>query len=149
MKQVAISACLLGCNCRYDAKENFNEKLLHCLKDYELVPFCPEDHCFGTPRPTMDLVKQTDNIIAISNENQKNLSIAIQRYAQDFFEQYPNIELFIGKDRSPSCGVESAKVYDVNKNLLHTQGTGLMAEIALEFGIECWDAEVYVASHTS
>lgn len=149
MKQVAISACLLGCNCRYDAKENFNEKLLHCLKDYELVPFCPEDHCFGTPRPTMDLVKQTDNIIAISNENQKNLSIAIQRYAQDFFEQHPNIELFIGKDRSPSCGVESAKVYDVNKNLLHTQGTGLMAEIALEFGIECWDAEVYVASHTS
>lgn len=149
MKQVAISACLLGCNCRYDAKENFNEKLLHCLKDYELVPFCPEDHCFGTPRPTMDLVKQTDEIVAISNENQKNLSIAIQRYAQDFFEQYPNIELFIGKDRSPSCGVESAKVYDVNKNLLHTQGTGLMAEIALEFGIECWDAEVYVASHTS
>lgn len=149
MKQVAISACLLGCNCRYDAKENFNEKLLHCLKDYELVPFCPEDHCFGTPRPTMDLVKQTDNIVAISNENQKNLSIPIQRYAQDFFEQYPNIELFIGKDRSPSCGVESAKVYDVNKNLLHTQGTGLMAEIALEFGIECWDAEVYVASHTS
>ncbi len=149
MKQVALSACLLGCSCRYDAKDNLNERLLKLLEKYEIIPFCPEDHCFGTPRPTMDLVKKEDVTVALSNENQKDISEPIQHYAQDFFAKYPNIELFIGKDRSPSCAVKSAKVYDSKKNLLHIEGTGLMAEEAINLGIPCWDAEVYVASHTS
>ena len=149
MKRVALSACLLGCSCRYDGNHNLNETLLELLKDYELIPFCPEEHCFGTPRPTMDLVKNEHEIVVISNETQKDISAPIQRYAEDFFHDNPEIELFIGKDRSPSCAVESGKVYDKNKNLLHKTGIGLMSKIALEFGIECWDAEVYVANHTS
>ena len=149
MKKVALSACLLGCSCRYDANHNLNERLLELLSSYEIIPFCPEDHCFGTPRPTMDLVAHKNDIAAISNENQKNLSLVIQNYAYDFFSKNPEIELFIGKDRSPSCAVESGKVYDKEKNLLYKNGTGLMAKIALEFKIECWDAEVYVANHTS
>ena len=145
MKKVALSACLLGCSCRYDANHNLNERLLELLSSYEIIPFCPEDHCFGTPRPTMDLVAHENDIAAISNENQKNLSLAIQNYAYDFFSKNPEIELFIGKDRSPSCAVESGKVYDKEKNLLYKNGTGLMAKIALEFKIECWDAEEFLS----
>jgi len=147
MKKVALSACLLGCSCRYDANHNLNERLLELLKSYEIIPFCPEEYCFGTPRPTMDLVENNNEIFAISNESNKNLSLPIENYAYDFFTKHPKIELFIGKDRSPSCSVESAKVYDKEKNLLHKNGTGLMAKIALEFGIECWDAEIYVDKH--
>ena len=147
MKKVALSSCLLGCSCRYDGNHNLNETLLELLKSYEIIPFCPEDHCFGTPRPTMDLVENNNEVCAISNESKKNLSIFIENYAYDFFSKHADIELFIGKDRSPSCAVESAKVYDKEKNLLHKNGTGLMSEVALEFGIECWDAEVYVEKH--
>jgi uncharacterized protein YbbK (DUF523 family) len=148
MKKIALSACLLGCSCRYDAKHNLNDNLLELLSNYELVSFCPEDYCFGTPRPTMDLIQNGNNISVISNKNKKNLSSPIQIYAQDFFSEHPEIELFIGKDRSPSCAVKSAKVYDVKKNLLHREGTGLMAEEAISLGISCWDAEVYVLNHT-
>jgi len=149
MKKVALSACLLGCSCRYDANHNLNQTLLELLKSYEVIPFCPEDHCFGTPRPTMDLVENKNEILAISNESKKNLSFPLQNYAYDFFSKNAEIKLFIGKDRSPSCAVKSAKVYDKKKNLLCKNGTGLMSKIALEFGIGCWDAEVYVATHTS
>lgn len=149
MKKVAISACLLGCSCRYDARDNFNETLLKLLKDDELIPFCPEDACFGTPRPTMDLVKIKEGVIAVSNETQKNISTPLIRYAEDFFYNNSDIELFIGKDRSPSCAVESGRVYDEQKNLLHEQGTGIMGQVALAFGIESWDAEIYVATHTA
>ncbi len=149
MKKVALSACLLGCSCRYDANHNLNETLLELLKNDEIIPFCPEEHCFGTPRPTMDLVKNENSILAISNESQKNLSSPIQIYAQEFFANNPELELFIGKDRSPSCAVKSGKVYDIEKNLLYTDGTGLMAEEAIDIGIPCWDAEIYVANHTS
>lgn len=146
MKKVALSSCLLGCRCRYDANDNLNEQLLELLSDYEIVPFCPEDYCFGTPRATMDLVKE-EGIVARSNENQNNLTADIRAYAEDFFLNNPEIELVIGKDRSPSCGVKSAKVYDREKNLLHTDGTGIMIEEALALGIPCWDAEIYVATH--
>jgi uncharacterized protein YbbK (DUF523 family) len=147
-KKVAVSACLLGCSCRYDANHNLNETLLELLNSYEIISFCPEDYCFGTPRPTMDLV-QKEKVVAISNENHQEISQPIIRYAQDFFDEHSDIELYIGKDRSPSCAVESGKVYDKKKNLLHTEGTGLMSKVALELGIESWDAEIYVANHTS
>ncbi len=149
MAKVAISACLIGSSCRYDGNHNLNEALLSLLKDYEIIPFCPEDACFGTPRETMDLVKIEDEVVAISNETQKNLSDPIELYAHNFFLEHPDIELFIGKDRSPSCGVKSAKVYDEQKRLIDVEGTGLMAKEAIELGIPSWDAEVYEANHTS
>ena len=144
-KKVAISSCLVGTACRYDGRANLNQPLLDKLSAYELITFCPEDYCFGTPRPTMDLVDNEESIEAISNESGQNLSEPILAYAKEFFNQHPNIELFIGKDRSPSCAVCSGKVYDIHKNLLHTQGTGLMARVALEHGVEAYDSEVYLS----
>ncbi len=146
MKKVALSACLTGCTCRYDGKENLNITLLKELSSYEIVPFCPEDFCFGTPRPTMDLVDNGDKIEAISNKDGSVLSSPIEKYAKDFFKKNSDIKLFIGKDRSPSCAVRSGKVYDKEKNLLHTTGTGLMAKVALDLGIESWDSEDYLIS---
>ena len=149
MKKVALSACLLGSHCRYDASHNLNESLLTQLASYEIVSFCPEDYAFGSPRPTMDLIENEEHIGAFSNETSENLSEPIFEYAESFFNTHSDITLFIGKDRSPSCGVKSAKVYDIEKNLLHREGRGLMAEVAKERGLECWDAEEYVINHTS
>lgn len=149
MQKVAVSACLLGCSCRYDSEHNLNEVLLKLLKPYEIIPFCPEDACFGTPRATMDLVDRNGAIVALSNKNQENLSFHIFNYAEDFFKSNPNIELFIGKDRSPSCAVQSAKVYDDEKNMLHRKGTGLMAKVALDLSINAYDAEEYIATRIS
>jgi uncharacterized protein YbbK (DUF523 family) len=148
-REVALSACLLGCSCRYDAKDNFNALLLSQLESSTIIPFCPEDYAFGTPRPTMDLIVNNSTLRAISNENQQDISEPIFSYAQDFFYKNQNIELFIGKDRSPSCAVKSGKVYDKEKTLVHKQGTGLMAQVALDLGIESWDAEEYLLNHTS
>jgi uncharacterized protein YbbK (DUF523 family) len=143
MKQVAISACLLGEKCRYDAADNKNETLLGLLEGSQLIPFCPEAHAFGTPRPTMDLIETKQEYKAISNETGEDLSLPIIEYASNFFDAHPEIDLFIGKDRSPSCGVCSAKVYDENKNLLSTTKAGLMAHEAKERNIHCIDAEEF------
>jgi hypothetical protein len=47
-----------------------------------------------------------------------------------------------------SCYV-GCQVYDENKILLHRTGAGLMAQVALDLKIECWDAEVYNLNYTS
>ena len=143
MKKVAISACLLGEPCRYDATDNLDKQLLETLGDAALIPFCPEDHAFGSPRPTMDLVETPEGIKALSNKTGADLSFAVKGYAEKFFDEHPDIDLFIGKDRSPSCGVCSARLYDADKNLLSSKEAGLMAKEALKRGIESYDAERY------
>jgi len=145
MKKIAISACLLGNTCRYDGTDNCNAPLLEKLKGYELIPFCPEDDAFGTPRPTMDLIKKEEGIRAVSNNTGEDLSVPVEKYAKDFFDTHTDIDLFIGKDRSPSCGVCSAKVYDTNKVLISNQEAGLMAKEALSRGVAAVDAEKYLA----
>lgn len=139
--KVAISACLLGNKCRYDGSENYNPKLLGKLEGYELIPFCPEDYCYGTPRPTMDLVDKNGQIKAISNASSVDLTPPIQEYAKAFFDSHKDIELFIGKDRSPSCGVCSAKLYNENKELISDHSTGIMAQEAIKRGVKAVDAE--------
>jgi len=143
VKKVAISACLLGEACRYDASHNRDELLLAKLKGFELIPFCPEDHAFGSPRPTMDLVETKAGIKAISNTTKEDLSFAIEGYAKTFFDTHCDIDLFVGKDRSPSCGVCSARLYDHEKNLLSMDEAGLMAKEAKARGIKSVDAEKY------
>jgi uncharacterized protein YbbK (DUF523 family) len=146
MKKVAISACLLGEKCRYDATDNKNEILLEQLKDTQLIPFCPEDFAFGTPRPTMDLIETQQGDKAISNLNGEDLSTPIIQYATLFFDTHPDVDLFIGKDRSPSCGVCSARLYDGEKNLLSSEEAGLMAKEAKKRNITCVDAEDFRGS---
>ena len=151
MKKVAISACLLGNKCRYDASDNHSPALLARLGDCELVAFCPEDFAFGSPRPTMDLVQTTRGVRAISNLSGVDLSPPVREYAKAFFDTHSDIDLFIGKDRSPSCGVRSARLYDRDeaRTLITDRTAGLMAKEALKNGIEAWDAEAYVTDRTS
>ncbi len=148
MKKVAISACLLGHACRYDGTDNRNSKVVAKADGMELIPFCPEDFAFGTPRPTMDLIEKEEGVRAVSNETGEDLSSPVIDYAKHFFDTHPDIDLFIGKDRSPSCGVCSAKCYDTDKVLLRTTATGLMAAEAKYRGIEAIDAEDFIKDET-
>ena len=143
MKKVAISACLLGEKCRYDATDNKNELLLEQLKNVQLIPFCPEDYAFGTPRPTMDLIRTNEGDRAISNETGEDLSSPIKHYATIFFDTHQDIDLLIGKDRSPSCGVCSSRLYDEEKKLLSSHESGLMVKEAHKRDISCIDAEEF------
>ena len=137
----------MGEQCRYDATDNHDVELMTKLEGYELVPFCPEDHAFGSPRPTMDLIQTEQGQKVISNMTGADLSAPIKQYATEFFDKHVDIDLFIGKDRSPSCGVCSAKLYDQEKNLLSDEEAGLMAKEAKIRGIRSLDAEDFVLQH--
>jgi len=141
---VAISACLLGQKCRYDASDNQNDILIEKLQGNRLISFCPEAYAFGSPRATMDLVETQEGCKAISNETQQDLSRPIEEYAKIFFDTHLSIDLFIGKDRSPSCGVCSSKLYDEDKKLISSKEAGLMTKEAKKRGIVCIDAEKFI-----
>ena len=150
-KKVALSACLYGVKCRYDGTDNKDVRLLNLLhaKGYEIILFCPEDDCFQTPRPTIDLVETEDGIKALSNLTGADLTPHIEEYAMEFFQDNSDIDLFIGKDRSPSCGVKSARLYDRDRNLIRNDISGVMAEVAKHHVKECIDAEEYLQQQES
>ena len=50
MKKLLVSACLLGCRCRYDGKSCANEIVIALKDRYELIPVCPEQ-LGGLPTP--------------------------------------------------------------------------------------------------
>jgi len=144
MKKVAISACLMGQKCRYDATDNLDVRLLGKLDGYTLLPFCPEEYAFGSVKEYFEKIKTKNGLKAISNLTGADLSPPIEQYARNFFDTYADIELYVGKDRSPSCGVCSARIYDSKKRLLSSEDSGLMSAEAQRRGVECWDAEEYL-----
>lgn len=56
--RILISACLIGKLCGYDATANGEYpsalKFL-TFENVKLIPFCPEEYSFGTPREMCDI----------------------------------------------------------------------------------------------
>ena len=53
---ILVSACLLGCACRYDGASKPCENVLSLAKKHTLIPFCPEVYGgLPTPRPPSEI----------------------------------------------------------------------------------------------
>jgi len=127
-KRVAISACLLGLNCRYDGKNKRDDKLLKNLNCKEIYPFCPEVNILGSPRETIDLFKIDNETKAIGSDSKRDYTFLLENEADRFFKSYPDIEIFYFKSKSPSCALQSAKQYDKEYNLISQNATGVFAK---------------------
>jgi uncharacterized protein YbbK (DUF523 family) len=142
-KKVAVSACLSGKNCRYNGEPKGNPELIEKLEKEgcEIVYFCPEDTCFGTPREAMDLTVTDEGVKALTKFTKTDRTGPIADYACEFFDKHKEIDLFIGKARSPSCGVATGKLYDEEGNLISEKEAGIMAAEAKARGIDAVDDE--------
>ena len=115
-EKIAVSACLVGTPCRYDATAKTSAEVLAYLEGKEAVLFCPEDACFGSPRQTMDLVETEEGIRAVGNENGKDLTDPILEYAAKTAEAFreAGVVAMVSKARSPSCGKGTCPLYDAD-----------------------------------
>lgn len=107
-KKIAVSACLLGCPCRYDGKSCTSPKVLELLQDYTLIPVCPE--VMGgleTPRVPIEITGQT-----VMNKKGQDLTAAFDRGTEQALEIVleEGCQAAILQQRSPSCGC--GKIYD-------------------------------------
>lgn len=133
---VAVSACLLGENCKYNGKNNFSETLSVLLEGHRVIPICPE--VLGglpVPRAPAEIVNgivtdaqghSVDGEFRLGAE--KALTSVLAGAA----------ELVILQPRSPSCGVGS--VYDGTFSGRLISGNGIFASLLLEKGIPVYEA---------
>ncbi len=129
-KKIAVSACLVGINCKYDGSNNFNEKVVKKVVNKNLVLLvCPEI-IFGVKRKKIwykngdgkDVLNRNKNA-KIVNSDGKNVTFELLNSCKkicNIIKKYAIKEAIL-KERSPSCGVNY--VYVDNKL---TKGCGLL-----------------------
>jgi FdhD protein len=114
--RVGISACLLGEPVRYDGQHKRDAWLVDVLgPQVEWVSVCPEVEAgFGTPRETMELVRDASGRVALmTTETKRDVTDVLQRYADRRVEELARADLdgYVLKADSPSCGLEGPGLF--------------------------------------
>ena len=131
MKPILVSACLLGAACKYSGGDNFCPKVAALVKNYQLVPVCPEQ-LGGLPTPRTPAERQGNRVIT---KDGRDVTAAYSHGAQEAWEL---AKLFgcgtaILKARSPSCGAQG--IYDGTFTGTVIPGSGVTAELLRDAGI--------------
>jgi uncharacterized protein YbbK (DUF523 family) len=133
--RLGISSCLLGEQVRYDGGHRLDRFLKHTLGQLvEYVPVCPEVECgLPTPREAMHLVGDPASPRLVTVRTKQDLTDQLTRWSKIRVHQLEqeNLDGFIFKSRSPSCGMERVKVYDIG-GVPHRTGVGLFARAFMD-----------------
>jgi uncharacterized protein YbbK (DUF523 family) len=131
MKKAIVSACLLGEYCRYDGQTKQVSEVLEALKEYEIIPFCPEAPLFGTPRERISVVQINGENRIITDENNKDVTKLLEDEINSFIKENPHAQRIVLKSKSPSCGLGTTPILNTDKELLAC-GNGIAADMFLK-----------------
>ncbi len=114
--RIGISSCLLGQKVRYDGGHKHDRYLTDVLGQWlTWVAVCPElDLGLGVPRPTIRLEDAEPAPRLVEAKSGRDLTAAMTAYAEAKVGELQQVELdgYIVKKGSPTCGMERVRVYD-------------------------------------
>lgn len=129
--KLLVSACLLGCRCRYDGAAKPHPAMEALAERHTLVPVCPEQlGGLSTPRPPAE--RQGDRVVTERGAD------VTEQYCRGA-EEAASLCTLLGcqaavlKEHSPSCG--KGQVYDGTFSRTLTDGNGVTADLLAEMGI--------------
>jgi len=131
---VVISKCLGFEHCRYDGQMVYCDIIDKILPLTEVITVCPECEIeLGIPRDPIRLVDgRTMKLIQPSTG--RDITEKMQFFVKDFLDHLPEVDGFILKSKSPSCGSRTAKVFASpdTQEPLHRHGSGFLAKEATD-----------------
>lgn len=137
MKQILISACLLGLPVRYDGNSKIYNGVANLREKYILIPYCPEIYGgLPTPRDPAEIVN--GRVISIKGKDVTREYTMGAKLALDLCNEL-NIDTAILKSKSPSCG--KGKIYDGTFNGTLVEGHGITAKLLMESGINVYSED--------
>lgn len=138
---IAISACLIGENVRYDGSHKLNDTLRQLVQEDKAIALCPE--VLGgltTPRPAAEIVggdgfdvwSGRAKVIATTGED---VTEAFKEGALKTLEllQAHQCTAMILKSKSPSCG--TSEIYDGTFSGDLKSGEGVCTALLIQHGI--------------
>jgi len=128
--KIGISSCLIGNLCRYDGAHSKDAFVFNVLQKYfEIVPYCPEHMIFGSPRETIRLVRNAEDVKVTTSKGQKDVTKELDDISKSCALEIADDDIcgFVLKSKSPTCGMERVKVYEEN-GFSVKNGVGLFAK---------------------
>ena len=112
--KIVVSECLYGTKCRYDG-QGYNDKVIQSLKDYvDIQTVCPELAIgLSIPREPIriEMNKENEEYRLIDYNSKNDYTNQMTEFSEEFINGLDDIDGFILKSRSPTCGLKDAKVY--------------------------------------
>ena len=131
MIKVAVSACLVGKNTKYDGGNNYNVCVMEYLKDKEYITICPEvEGGLTTPRDPSEII----NDKVLSNKGKdvtKNFVDGANSSLNKILKE--GIQIVMVKAKSPSCGHK--EIYDGTFTSKIVNGNGVFTDLALKHNL--------------
>ncbi len=134
---VVVSRCLGFDACRYDGQMLSNSFVSQLAPYVEFRPVCPEVEIgMGTPRAPIKIIMQQGKPHLIQAETGNDFTHSMQEFSEEFFSSLGEVDGFILKNRSPSCGIKDTKIYaKVEKGPAIGKASGLFGKQVLsEYG---------------
>lgn len=114
MINIGVSSCLLGESIRWDGAHKRDALIAGTIAPkFNLLPICPEMGIgMGTPRPPIKLMRLEDVTRALVEGNtEQDVTENLKNYVHDIRHNLADLSGFIVKSDSPSCGLNTLKVF--------------------------------------
>ena len=145
--RILTSACLVGVLCGVDGTSNGHYPNVVDIARYEnvkMIPFCPEDFAFGTPREIPDLEGGNgsdvlDGKAKVIDESGRDVTSKMIEGAQKMLQvaQENKVELAIMMDISAACGSQVIyKGHRLSPEPAYQIGMGVCAELLHRHGVK-------------
>ncbi|MBP3932823.1 MAG: DUF1722 domain-containing protein, partial [Pseudomonas sp.] len=128
--KIAISACLLGAEVRFNGGHKESRLCSQALtQHFEFVPLCPEVAIgLGIPRQPVRLVGNPLQPQAVGTvDSTLDVTRPLHDYGVEMAAAHTDICGYIFMQKSPSCGLERVKVYQDGGRPAELSGRGIYA----------------------
>ena len=128
--KIAISACLMGFDVRYNGGHKESRLCTRTLTDcFDFIPVCPEVAIgLGIPRQPIRLVGRAEQPEARGSVDQSlDVTQPLAAYGRKMAAELNDICGYIFMQKSPSCGLHRVKVYHTNGTSQGDDGQGIYA----------------------
>lgn len=132
--RLVVSKCIEFDDCRWNGVR-ITSDVVKLLKPFvEFTPVCPEVEIgLGIPREPVRVISANGELLLIQPATGKNLTDQMQAFVCPYLADLHDIDGFILKSRSPSCGSRDVKIYPPDGHHIPSRkGAGIFAQAVLE-----------------
>jgi uncharacterized protein YbgA (DUF1722 family)/uncharacterized protein YbbK (DUF523 family) len=140
--RLVVSKCLEFAKCRYNG-DVISDPVIKRLQSFvDFFPVCPEVEIgLGIPRESIRIVEMDGVRQLVQPSTTKDFTTSMEAFSSQFLTSLKDIDGFILKGKSPTCGIKDVKIYSgLSKAPVVAKGSGYFGKAVLEhfgsFGIE-------------
>ena len=131
MEPLLVSACLLGCPCRYDGKSCGCDNVTALKDRFHLIPVCPEQlGGLATPRLPSEI---TPNGVFMKDGTDVTYAYRLGAETALMIAKTLDVRYAVLKAKSPSCG--NKQIYDGSFTGTLIPGSGVTAGLLQANGV--------------